>query len=205
MPVQVSYPGVYIDEQLSGSNTITPVSTSVTAFVGMARRGRLDVPTRVTSLTAFQTLYGSDASAGELVPQVGQFFVNGGSVAWITRVADATAAAASVTLNTEAGNAVLTLAASDAGGDGNLIRSEVDYDTPNPEGSFNLTLYRRVVGPTGAVTRDGLETFTDLSMNPASGRYVETIVNNNSLLVTADANEAAVAALVAGAQGLSVS
>ena len=60
-----------------------------------------------------------------------------------------------MTLSNEAGNAVLTLTARDAGADGNLIRAEVDYDTPNPEGSFNLTLYRRVVGPTGAVTRDG--------------------------------------------------
>src|ERR1041385_5671788 len=84
MPVQVSYPGVYIDEQLSGSHAITPVSTSVTAFVGLTRRGRLGTPTRVTNLAQFQTLYGNDASMGELVPQVGQFFLNGGSTAWIT-------------------------------------------------------------------------------------------------------------------------
>jgi hypothetical protein len=206
MAVQVSYPGVYIDEQLSGSHTITPVSTSVAAFVGMARRGRLNIPTRVTNLAAFQNLYGGDASMGELVPQVGQFFLNGGSTAWITRIADAVAAPAAVTLRNEAGNtAVLTLAARDAGGDGNLLRAEIDYDTPNPEGSFNLTLYRRLVGPTGTVTRDSLETFTDLSMNPAAGRYVETIVNSNSLLVAADADEVAVAGLVAGAPGVSIS
>ena len=84
MPVQVSYPGVYIDEQLSGAHAITPVSTSVTLFIGMARRGRLGTPTRVTSLARFQALYGSDASMGELVPQVGQYFLNGGSTAWIT-------------------------------------------------------------------------------------------------------------------------
>src|SRR5436309_13641432 len=156
MPVQVSYPGGYIDEQLSGAHAITPVSTSVTAFIGMARRGRLGTPTRVTNLTQFQTIYGSDASMGELVPQVGQFFLNGGSTAWIMRIADATAAAAAVTLSDEAGNAVLTLAARDAGGDGNLLRAEIDYDTPNPAGSFKLTLYRRLVGPTGTVTRDSL-------------------------------------------------
>src|SRR6266446_2480811 len=138
MAVQVSYPGVYMDEQLSGSHTITPVSTSVAAFVGMARRGRLNIPTRVTNLAAFQNLYGGDASMGELVPQVGQFFLNGGSTAWITRIADAVAAPAAVTLRNEAGNtAVLMLAARDAGGDGNLLRAEIDYDTPNPEGSFN--------------------------------------------------------------------
>src|SRR5438045_9445043 len=109
MPVQVSYPGAYIDEQLSGAPAIMPGSTSVTLLIGMARRGRLGTPTRVTSLARFQALYGSDASMGELVPQVGQFFLNGGSNAWIMRIADATAASAAVTLNNEAGQPVLRL------------------------------------------------------------------------------------------------
>ena len=39
MPVQTTYPGVYIVEQTSGSHVITGVSTSVTAFVGAARKG----------------------------------------------------------------------------------------------------------------------------------------------------------------------
>ena len=205
MPVQVSYPGVYIDEQLSGAHTITPVSTSVTAFIGMARRGRLGTPTRVSNLAQFQTLYGSDASMGELVPQVGQFFLNGGSTAWITRIAHG-AASAAVTLNNEANPpaAVLRLTANDAGEDGNLIRAEVNYNTANPEGTFNLTLYRRLVGPTGTVTQDGLETFTNLSMNPASGRFVETVVNSSSQLVTAQV-DAGVAAMVNNVPGVSIS
>jgi len=200
MPVQVSYPGVYIDEQLSGAHAITPVSTSVTLFIGMARRGRLGTPTRVTSLARFQALYGSDASMGELVPQVGQFFLNGGSNAWIMRIADANAHPAAVTLNNEAGDPVLRLTANDAGEDSNLIRAEVDYDTANPEATFNLRLYRRLVGPTGTVTQDGLETFTDLSMNPASGRFVETVVNSASLLVTAQS-----VAAIANVPGFSMS
>src|SRR5436853_612699 len=132
MPVQVSYPGVYIDEQLSGSHAITPVSTSVTVFMGMSRRGRLNTPTKVTSLARFQALYGNDASMGELVPQVGQFFLNGGSNAWIMRIADANAHPAAVTLNNEAGDPVLRLTANDAGEDSHLISAEVDYDRGNP-------------------------------------------------------------------------
>ncbi|MBS1212002.1 MAG: uncharacterized protein H6R26_618, partial [Proteobacteria bacterium] len=204
MPIQISYPGVYIDEQLSGSRTITAVSTSVAAFVGMARRGRLDTPTRVTSRTEFERLFGADASMGELAPQVLQFFLNGGGQAWITRIADG-AEEAAVTLANEAGQDVLILSARDAGEDGNLIRAEVDYATASPETSFNLTLYRRVVGPTGAVIREAVETFGDLTMDPSAGRYVETVVNNQSGLVEADVDEAAVAALVAAAEGVSVS
>src|SRR5439155_19630912 len=59
-------------------------------------------------------------------------------------------------------------------------------------------------GPTGTVTRDGLETFTDLSMNPASGRFIETVVNSASLLVSAQV-DAGVAAMVAGVPGVSIS
>jgi uncharacterized protein len=204
MPVQVSYPGVYIDEQLSGAHTITRVSTSVTAFVGRARRGRLGTPTRVTNLAQFQALYGNDASMGELVPQVGQFFLNGGSTAWIMRIANG-AAAAAVTLNNEAGQAVLTLTANDAGEDGNLLRAEVDYDTSNPESTFNLTVYRRIVGPTGTVTQAGLETFNDLSMNSKSGRSVETVVNSASLLVSAQINAGVVDPMVHNVPGVSIS
>src|SRR5205814_8929786 len=127
---------------------------------------------------------GSDASMGALVPQVRQFCRTGGSNAWIMRIADATAHAAAVTLNNEAGSPVLRLTANDAAEDSNLIRAEVDYDTANPEATFNLRLYRRLVGPTGTVTQDGLETFTDLSMNQASGRSVETAVHRASLPVT---------------------
>ena len=39
MPVQVSYPGVYIQEVSSGVHTITGVSTSIAAFLVMKRRG----------------------------------------------------------------------------------------------------------------------------------------------------------------------
>ena len=37
MPVQVSYPGVYVQEEPSGVQTITGVSTSIALFVGTGR------------------------------------------------------------------------------------------------------------------------------------------------------------------------
>ena len=40
MPVQVSYPGVYVQEVPSGVRAITGVSTSVALFIGMTKRGR---------------------------------------------------------------------------------------------------------------------------------------------------------------------
>ena len=42
MPVQVSYPGVYIEEIPSGVRTITGVATSIAAFIGWAAKGPTD-------------------------------------------------------------------------------------------------------------------------------------------------------------------
>src|SRR5882724_5101879 len=49
MPVQVSYPGVYIEEIPSGVRTITGVATSIAAFVGWAPKGPVDHAQRVLS------------------------------------------------------------------------------------------------------------------------------------------------------------
>ena len=39
MPATLNYPGVYIEEVPSGVRTITGVATSITAFIGRAKRG----------------------------------------------------------------------------------------------------------------------------------------------------------------------
>ena len=39
MPATLTYPGVYIEEIPSGVRTITGVATSITAFIGRAKRG----------------------------------------------------------------------------------------------------------------------------------------------------------------------
>ena len=46
MPTAVSYPGVYVEEIPSGVRTLTGVATSVTAFLGKAVRGPVNLPFR---------------------------------------------------------------------------------------------------------------------------------------------------------------
>ena len=50
MPVQVSYPGVYIEEIPSGVHTIIGVPTSITAFIGRAPIGPVNEPTVINGL-----------------------------------------------------------------------------------------------------------------------------------------------------------
>ena len=47
MPSALTYPGVYIEETESPVRTIVGVPTSVTAFVGLSPRGKLNTPVRI--------------------------------------------------------------------------------------------------------------------------------------------------------------
>ena len=99
MPAQVSYPGVYVQEQGSGARAIAAVPTAFTAFIGMAERGRMFTPVKIQNFAQFEIEYGPTTS-GELADQVRLFFVNGGATAFVSRVANG-AKNASVTLQSQ--------------------------------------------------------------------------------------------------------
>ena len=63
MAVQVSYPGVYIDEFAPGA-PIQGVGTSVAAFIGVTARGVIQEPTKVTSWDQFTTMFGAGPAPG---------------------------------------------------------------------------------------------------------------------------------------------
>ena len=86
-------PGVYVEEIDLGSRPIEGVSTSTTGFVGMARRGPVNLPVFVDGFGAFQRVFGGllpEAGYGErrwLPYAVDGYFANGGKRAYIVRVA----------------------------------------------------------------------------------------------------------------------
>jgi Bacteriophage tail sheath protein len=81
MPVQTTYPGVYVVEQMTTSHVIVGVSTSVTAFVGAARKGPSDTPTSIESYADFVRQFGDPVDIGDhpMGYAVAHFFANGGS------------------------------------------------------------------------------------------------------------------------------
>ena len=172
MPVQVTYPGVYVQEKSSGVQTITGVSTSTALFIGRTGRGRLNAPTRVLNLYAYQRTFGANTAISEMTDQgVRQLFLNGGGQAFVMRIAEGdTAKAAEVELRNQSGVGVLKLKARDAGIDGNMVRAAVDYNTPSPESRFNLTLFRETVNALGDVRRIDIRSasragYSDLGVN----------------------------------------
>lgn len=189
MPVQTTYPGVYVQEAPSGVHAISGVATSVAAFVGMCPSGPVNVPTRIFSYREYEALFGGAAQVGEMTDQVRQFFMNGGGTAWIVRnakgVTDGHEIAASSVLLAEDQSEVLALTARSPGSSGQEVRVEVDYDTANPERTFNLTAYRMQLQSDGKLKQIDLEKLGELSMDPASPRNVEQIVNGQSNLLVA--------------------
>jgi phage tail sheath protein FI len=184
MPVQVSYPGVYVQEVPSGVVSISGVATSIALFIGMAQRGPMNTPRLVLNRTAYETEFGTDTSQGEMTDQVRQFFLNGGGQAYIMRVAQ-NAQAARVDVENEFGAHVFTFEAKDAGTIGESIRIEIDYETSQPEATFNVTVYRHVTGAGGQIQQAELETHKDLSTDPNSASYVVDVLEANSRLIRA--------------------
>ncbi|WP_329214393.1 phage tail sheath subtilisin-like domain-containing protein [Streptomyces sp. NBC_01485] len=86
MPVNATYPGVYIDEVKSSVRTITGVATSVAAFVGYAPRGPADRPVHITGWADYEAVFGGLQSNCPMSYAVYQFYLNGGSEAEIVRV-----------------------------------------------------------------------------------------------------------------------
>ncbi len=180
MPVTPTYPGVYIEEVPSGVRTITGVSTSVTAFVGSAKRGPINKAKRILSYVDYERDFGGLDTGSKMSYAVRQFYLNGGSDAWIVRVAkDAFVAQKNLAKN--GSGDVLEITALDEGNAGNHIEVRVDYATSNPASTFNLTLlYTPADAPADAIT----ERFTNLSMNSRDSSYAIDKINGVSKLVS---------------------
>jgi len=177
MPVQVSFPGVYIQEVPSGVHTITGVSTSIAAFIGRATKGKMNKATRLLSLADYVRNFGAPHPMSDLATSVKLFFANGGTDCYVIRIANG-GAPASVTLRTMGGAAALVVTANAEGRWGDSVRLEVDYNTQNPDETFNL----RVIYEENNVAVTS-ENFPNLSMNPASPRFAPSFVTQSSELV----------------------
>jgi len=189
MPVQLSYPGVYVEEVPSGVRTITGVATSITAFVGRALRGTTSAPVTITSYGDFERIFGGLWKDSMLGFAVRDFFLNGGSTAVIARLYRAETGGGA-----KPGKAVLkfdnnlTLEAADEGAWGNSLRARVDTNCRPIDPTLGETagsLFNLFVrdGTTGVI-----EEHRNLVVTPADHpRLVAKVLANESRLVTASA------------------
>lgn len=172
MPIQPTYPGVYIQEIPSGVRTITGVSTSITAFIGSAKRGPVNEPININSYGDFERIFGGLWLNSTLGYAVRDFYLNGGSRAIIVRlVHDAKKAS----LNANG----LELEAAGEGIWGNSLRVRIDQEV-NDEGTdkndlFNLTIRDEAMGQT--------EVFRNVAVKTDHPRRVDMVLLNESNFV----------------------
>ena len=175
------YPGVYVEEVPSGVRTIANVSTSDTAFVDWFPRGPDEVATRITSYAEFERTFGGLNVNCEAGYQLRQYFLNGGSVAWVVRVLADGAAAASVTVNdsAQAPALALTVRAKNKGAWGNDLRIAIKANGSAGTYDMMVRLYRG-----DDVIQS--EVYRGLSPDPLKKTYADVMVNAASELVNVD-------------------
>lgn len=177
MPVQPTYPGVYIEEIPSGVRTITGVATSVTAFIGRAQSGEINKAILINSFADYERIYGGLWNKSTMSYAVKDFFMNGGSQALIVRIAnDATKTGFSL----PAGAENLPLEAKNEGSWGDIIEISVNHQTKDPSSTslFNLII-------NGG---NNIEKHLNVSSDPNDARYLPNVLHENSSLLSVTGN-----------------
>jgi phage tail sheath protein FI len=180
--IQVSYPGVYIEEIPSGVRTITGVATSIAAFAGWTAQGPTDRAELILSWPDFVRKFGGLDPRTQFGHSVSQFFANGGQRAYVVRLVTTgsdtpadNAAAGAVTLD---GKLTVTAQNPGAWANGYAIVTKKRADDAT---RFMLKVVNVAQDPKGIP----VEVFENLSMLPTDPRYVVNVLKNESSLMYA--------------------
>lgn len=184
MTVVTTYPGVYIQELPSNVHTITGVATSIAAFIGYTDQGPVDTAIPIFSPSDYERSFGGLTIDSPLSYAVNQFFQNGGSQAYVVRIADG-AESASITLAGSDQKSTIVVTAASDGTWGNYIQLDVDYKTTNPDSLFNLTV-TQFSSQGGNSVPVASETYRNLSMSTMNPNYFLWKINGVSQLISVD-------------------
>jgi phage tail sheath protein FI len=179
MSSSYTYPGVYIQELPSPVHPITGVATSVAAFVGYTATGIDNRAEMIFSFSDYQRLFGGLASNSELSYAVQQFFLNGGSQAWVVRTPGSyDSPTAQIYANVIFGSMTFNALSSGTWANGQLL---IDIDvqginlstTTIPPGdplAFNLTVTNLATNTT--------EYFPGLTLNSNAQNFIANVLND---------------------------
>lgn len=177
MPVQPTYPGVYIEEISSGVRTITGVATAITAFIGRAKKGPVNEPVDIFSFGDYERVFGGLWDKSTMSFAVRDFFLNGGGRACVVRVHNAaTASEIAIATGEGAPDDTYTFVAVSPGSWGNNLAVQVDHNTKDPT---NTSLFNLTVTEEGGIT----EKFFNMSVDPTSSSYIVQTLEQGSTLI----------------------
>ena len=194
MPVSLTFPGVYVEELPSGVHTITGVATSITAFVGAAAQGPVNEPTVINSFADFERQFGGLWTDSEMGYAVRDFFLNGGGQAIIVRVVHG-AAAATLSIGQDSSPPAspldsplsssfgsLILQAANEGAWGNSVSVTIDHQTKATNDILLFNVAAVQTDANGKIVAQ--EKFLNVSVDPKNPRYVATVLDQNSNLIS---------------------
>jgi phage tail sheath protein FI len=210
MPEYLS-PGVYVEEIELGPRPIEGVSTSTAGFLGVTLRGP-ETARLVTGFEEFKRIYGGYLPVDDstLPFAVDGFFKNGGQRAFIGRIiaGNRVIPGDNAATTTAAPDANIQIQAIGPGEVGNRIAAKIEppsllvVGAPPTQQRFKLTVMYWDVAPPTTPPVDPtdptqitdpdrreptlLEVYDNLSPDPTSIDFYETVVNGSSSLVRAD-------------------
>jgi len=168
------------------------------AIIGPAVKGPVEIPTKVTSYGQYQNIFGTTFTSGSTKQEfltsiaVKSYFNQGGNSVIVTRVVNGTFTAANSTpitagvgaapfvLNT-LGKGTIYNSSGSANSDGSLVNGSPDnirfevVNVDNTSGTFGLLVRR---GDDNLKNKIVLETWNDLSLDPNSEGYIESVIGN---------------------------
>jgi phage tail sheath protein FI len=184
MPSAYTYPGVYVEEVPSGVRSIAGVSTSDTAFIDFFARGPMNEAVRVTGMEDFNRRFGGVNRLSEASYALRQYYLNGGQIAWVVRVADGDPRAARYQFasgGSPASGELTVEAASPGVWAKGTVQVGVDHLTASgTSGLFNLIVRELDSGRKRVLAS---EVHRNLSTDPTSGRFVKAVIAQDSDLI----------------------
>jgi uncharacterized protein len=183
MPITPTYPGLYIEELPSNARTITAAPTSVAVFVGYThpfKTKKFQKAVQIFSFTEYEREFGGLFASGMVdnnVPYaVNQFFLNGGSTAYVVGLeAKSRDAAGAIQGNFPQGAATVGTVKFTAIEPIDLVLMNITID--------NLQNSGKVADITVAYGSRA-ETFRGVSLDSASADFIDKRINSISSLVT---------------------
>ena len=191
MPIQPTYPGVYIEEVPSGVRTIIGVATSITAFIGRAKKGPVEEPVTINNFGDYERQFGGLWVESTMSYAVQDFYLNGGAQAIIIRIENGAETVEIALPVASPPDFLVTLQAGSPGSWANVLRASVDYQTQDPtalpgspppgflqaQTTFNLIVYEW----NEELKRDDkVEEYLGVSMDPNAVRYLPRVLEQRS-------------------------
>jgi uncharacterized protein len=177
-----TYPGIYLTETADIPRTVTAATTSLTAIMGIFPRGPIDQAVLVSSQADFEAQFGGDTVEGLATYAVQQFFLNGGSGAWIVRLAAPGSAGATIGLSG------ITITANSPGSWANAYAVALTASTlPTDDPYLEFTLTKGI--PASGTSAPVLEQIPNLPANDPA--QLATLITAASQYVVATAAQPA--------------